>query len=156
MSRKSITTLSKRGIALTIISKLLYGVGDKSTHTEELTTLYQSLLQLSGLNDEACDASVDSSDPFSLSEIPWENILNSITADSRAMRKFVESGEFTDKELQYMCALMCGLSGKEYELITGLRSQYNLSWSIRQKLGVPPKSTNLRNFLQNLPEKAII
>ena len=88
--------------------------------------------------------------------IPWENILDSITADSLAMRKFVESGKFTDKELQYMCALMCGLSGKEYELITGLRSQYNLSWSIRQKLGIPPKSTNLRNFLQNLSERAIV
>ncbi|MBD5279728.1 MAG: hypothetical protein HDS35_04215 [Bacteroides sp.] len=156
MSRKSITTLSKQGIALTIISKLLYGVGDKSPHAEELSTLYQSLLRLSGLSDETCDASVDSSDPFSLSEIPWENILDSITADSLAMRKFVESGKFTDKELQYMCALMCGLSGKEYELITGLRSQYNLSWSIRQKLGIPPKSTNLRNFLQNLSERAIV
>ena len=72
------------------------------------------------------------------------------------MRKIVESGKFTDNELQYMCALMCGLSGKEYELITGLRSQYNLSWSIRQKLGIPPKSTNLRNYLQSLPEKEII
>lgn len=53
---------------------------------------------------------------------------------------------------RYMSALICGLSGKEYELITGFRSHYNLSWSIRHKLGIPSKSTNLRNYLQKLSD----
>ncbi len=79
-----------------------------------------------------------------------------MVADSHTMRGYVESGQFPQKELRYMCDLICGHSGKEYGLITGFKSQYNLSWSIRQKLGIPAKSTNLRNFLQNLPEKAAI
>ncbi len=156
MNCKSISNLSNRGVALTILSKLLLGVGDKKAVAEELKTLYDGLFKLTDLDTRSCLASADSADTFSLDEIPWEKILDAMVADSHTMRGYVESGQFPQKELRYMCALMCGLSGKEYGLITGFKSQYNLSWSIRQKLGIPAKSTNLRNFLQNLPKKAAI
>lgn len=150
MSRKNVLSLSKRGLALKVLSKLLYAIADNNGANEELKCLHQKVLNES-LNDNEL-ASDLGNDTFRIEEIPWERLLDAITDTNPALKVFTNLNRFSDHEIRYMCALICGLSGKEYELITGFKSQYNLSWSIRHKLGMPSKTTNLRNYLQKLSD----
>lgn len=92
---------------------------------------------------------------FSLYDIPWESFLDDVTSNSPFLNKQAHIHHFSTQEIRYMRAMLCGSSGKEYGLITGFKSHYNLSWSIRNKFGLPHKSTNLRIFLQKLSETTL-
>ena len=82
MPRHSVTLLSKRGLALRILSKLLYAVTDHSVDISELKNLHQKILNESlNLHEIASDSEDDS---FRIGEIPWLNILDTI-ADSNPL-----------------------------------------------------------------------
>lgn len=150
MPYQSVLSLSKRGLALKVLSKLLYAIADNNDTTEELKLLHQKVLNESlNLNELASDSGDDT---FRIEDIPWERLLDAITNTNSTLKVLINLNQLSTHEIRYMCALICGLSGKEYELITGFRSHYNLSWSIRHKLGMPSKTTNLRNYLQKLSD----
>lgn len=150
MPYQNVLSLSKRGLALKVLSKLLYAIADNKGNNEELKFLHQKILNESlNLNELASDSG---NDTFQIEEIPWERLLDAITNTTPTLKVFINLNRFSAHEIRYMCALTCGLSGKEYELITGFKSHYNLSWSIRHKLGIPAKTTNLRNYLQKLSD----
>lgn len=150
MSHQNVLSLSKRGLALRVLSKLLYAIEDNKGNYKELKLLHKKILYESlNLNEVASDSG---NDTFLIEEIPWERILDAITNTNSTLKVLISLNQFSTHEIRYMCALICGLSGKEYELITGFKSQYNLSWSIRHKLGIPSKTTNLRNYLQKLSD----
>ena len=148
MSYQNVLSLSKRGLALKVLSKLLYAIADNNGVNEELKLLHQKILN-DFLNLKEQTSNLEN-DIFRIEEIPWKNLLDKISRTNTTLKAFTNLNRFSAHEIRYMCALMCGLSGKEYELITGFKSQYNLSWSIRHKLGLPSKTTNLRNYLQNI------
>ncbi len=150
MPYQKVLSLSKRGLALKVLSKLLYAIADNKDNYEELKILHQKILNESLSLNELASSSED--DTFRIEEIPWERLLDAITNTNPILKVLINLKQFSTHEIRYMCALMCGLSGKEYELITGFKSQYNLSWSIRHKLGMPSKTTNLRNYLQKLSD----
>lgn len=128
----------------------MYAIADNNGANEELKRLHQNILNESLNRNEL--ASDSGNDTFRIAEIPWERLLDAITHTIPSLKVFINLNQFSAHEIRYMCALICGLSGKEYELITGFKSQYNLSWSIRHKLGMPSKTTNLRNYLQKLSD----
>lgn len=151
MPRQDISLLSSRELALTVLSKLLYHIVTKSVDMEEIVLHHKNILQYyidQGINH------IHSSNitEFSIHDIPWGDILDALASKNTFLRKQIHTHQFSTHEIRYMCALLCGLSGKEYGLITGFKSHYNLSWSIRNKFGIPPKSTNLRIFLQKLSD----
>lgn len=150
MPYQSVLSLSKRGLALKVLSKLLYAIADNNNTTEELKLLHQKVLNESLILNELASDSGD--DTFRIEDIPWERLLDAITNTNSTLKVLINLNQFSTHEIRYMCALICGLSGKEYELITGFRSHYNLSWSIRHKLGMSSKTTNLRNYLQKLSD----
>lgn len=152
MSHKSITSLTSREVALTILSKLLYATSSNSG-TNEIISFHKKILNEYFDHNQMFSQNQDTED-FSLQSIPWTDILDSIANNNTFIRVHIQSKKFSELEIRYMCAMWCGLSGIEYRMITGYRSHYNLSWSIRQKFGLPPKATNLRLFLQKLSEEA--
>lgn len=153
MPRKSISSLSPRGLAMVVLSKLLYVISGSSPHANEIKVNHQKVLN--ELQTERGETSYDTNtDKFSIKDIPWDHLLDLISQNHPLIIRYVKTGNFTNQEIRYMCAMMCGLSGKEYGRISGIRSHYNLSWSIRHKLGMPFKETNLRLFLRNLAERA--
>ncbi len=153
MPRKSISSLSPRGLAIVVLSKFLYVVSGYSPHANEIKVIHQKMLNELQIErgEFACETNTDN---FSIKDIPWDHLLDLISQNHPLIIRYEKSGNFTNQEIRYMCAMMCGLSGKEYGRITGIRSHYNLSWSIRHKLGIPFKETNLRLFLRNLAESA--
>lgn len=150
MSYQNVFSLSKRGLALKVLSKLLYAIIDNNGNNEELTILHKKILNEILTQHELVSDSEN--DIFRIEEIPWERLLDAITNTKPTLKVFISLNQFSSHEIRYMCALICGLSGREYELITGFKSHYNLSWLIRHKLGIPSKTTNLRNYLQKLSD----
>ncbi len=151
MQRKDISSLSQRELALSVLSKLLYAIADRIPGVESIITSHQKILK-EYLCQNTNPIDRQDSDPFSIQDIPWDNILDSISSHNSFLDSQIRTQRFSTHEIRYMCAMMCGLSGKEYGLITGFKSHYNLSWSIRQKFKLPPKATNLRIFLHKLSE----
>lgn len=148
MSRKSVLSLSRRGLALKVLSKLLYAVADHPAANEDLKVLHMKILdEYMSAYELAIDSEIKQ---FTMGEIPWDRLLDTIANTDSRLKPFIDSDRFTMHELRYICAMICGLSGREYQLVTGCKSQYNLSWSIRQKLGMLPKTTNLRIYLKKL------
>ena len=153
MPKKNISTLPPRAIALTVLSKLLYALADESGASQEVTIYHKNMLvdtiaeyDLYGRSDEGYS--------FLITDIPWLQILDQIANHFVQLQKIRASHDFTQQEVRYLAAMACGLTGKEYGLITGFKSHYNLSWSIRQKLGLPERTSNLRLFLQGALTKA--
>jgi len=149
MLSRGVTLLTKREVALTVLSKLLYAMTADMKGSEEIKASHQTILKEYVEKNHGAK-SKRKENKFSFQYIPWNNILDSIASGNPFLRRYIESDRFSKTEIRYMCAMLCGLSGKEYGLITESRSHYNISWSIRQKFGLPPKTTNLRIFLQNL------
>lgn len=146
MPKKNISTLAPRAIALTVLSKLLYALADESGASEEVKVYHKKMLvdtiaeyDLYGRSDEG--------NSFSITDIPWLQILDQIANHPVLLKGINASHDFTPQEVRYLAAMACGLTGKEYGLITGFKSHYNLSWSIRQKLGLPERTSNLRLLL---------
>jgi len=156
MPRKNISSLSQKELALSVLSKLLYSIANRIPGVENIISSHQKILK-----EYLCQGSIhieqpDSyTDSFSIQDIPWDNILDSISSHNSFLDSQIRTKRFSIHEIRYMCAMMCGLSGKEYGLITGFKSHYNLSWSIRQKFRLPPKATNLRIFLHKLSESGL-
>lgn len=151
MPRKNISSLSPRELALIVLSKLLYHIANQFPGSEEIVSYHRNLLQ-DYLTHDIVLANIMNTSAFSIYDIPWESILDDIASNSPFLNAQTHNHHFSIQEIRYMCAMLCGLSGKEYGLITGFKSHYNLSWSIRNKLGLPHKSTNLRIFLQKLSD----
>lgn len=151
MPRKNISLLSERELALLVLSKLLYYVAHASSCSEEIISHHRNLLN-SYLNKEVDTSDISNISPFSIHEIPWEGILDVIAAQNTFLNRQKQEHQLSVQEIRYMCGMLCGLSGKEYGLITGRKSHYNLSWAIRHKLGLSPKTTNLRISLQKLSD----
>lgn len=151
MPRKDISLLSERELALIVLSKLLYHIAHQSSCMEEIISHHRNLLH-SYLNKEVETSDISKIPPFSIHEIPWEGILDAIAAQSPFLYRLKQEHQLSTQEIRYMCAMLCGLSGKEYGLITGFKSHYNISWSIRHKLGLPFKTTNLRISLKKLSD----
>lgn len=148
MSHKSISNLTSREAALIILSKLLYATSKDYGVADIICFHKKTLNSCLGLSQRMPEG--QEIDNFSLLSIPWTDLLSSIANRTPFLKAHIQSKQFSEREILYMCAMLCGLSGIEYRMITGYRSHYNLSWLIRQKLGLPPKSTNLRIFLQKL------
>lgn len=152
MPRKDISLLSERELALIVLSKLLYHIATKYPGMDSIVTHHRILLY-DFLNQEVRKPNMATPE-FSIYDIPWNNILDEIASKNTFIIEQTRTHLFTTHEIRYMCAMLCGLSGKEYGLITGFKSHYNLSWSIRHKLGLPSKTTNLRISLQKLSSEA--
>lgn len=149
MPRKNISLLSERELALIVLSKLLYHMATRFPGMEEIITYHRNIL-LDYQNKEIDSLNIPNTPPFFIHEIPWERMLDTIASQNTFLNKLTHEYRFSIHEIRYMCAMLCGLSGKEYGLVTGFKSHYNLSWSIRHKLGLPSKTTNLRIALQKL------
>lgn len=148
MPRTNISSLPQRAIALTVLSKLLYALADKSGASDMVTTYHRRILADTIADDDLHERN-QICDSFSISDIPWLELLDQIANHSVRLRGICATNNFTRQEIRYMTAMACGLTGKEYGLITGFKSHYNLSWSIRHKLGLPEKTSNLRLILQS-------
>lgn len=153
MPRKDISLLSRRELALSVLSKLLYFVADRIDGMEELVCYHHQLLQRY-LNQSSVVECIDTEENVLIESIPWNDILDSISLKHPLLIKLSQTKRFSVHEIRYMCAMMCGISGKEYGLITGFKSHYNISYTIRQKFGLPVRVTNLRIFLQKLSNGA--
>ena len=114
MPRQNVLSLSKRGLTLKVLSKLLYAIADNTPANEEIKALHQKVLNESlTINELASDSK---NDTFLIEEIPWENLLDAIANTNPTLTVFINLNRFSAHEIRYMCALICGLSGKEYEL----------------------------------------
>lgn len=149
MPRKDISLSSERELSLMVLSKLLYNIATRFPDMEEIITYHRNIL-IDYQNKEIAPLDISNIPPFFIHEIPWGRMLDTIASQNAFLNKLTRQYQFSTHEIRYMCAMLCGLSGKEYGLITGFKSHYNLSWSIRHKLGLPTKTTNLRIALQKL------
>ncbi len=149
MPRKDISLSSDRELALTVLSKLLYNIATRFPDMEEIITYHRNIL-IDYQNKEIAKLDISVIPPFFIHEIPWERMLDTMALQNIFLKKLTRQYQFSIHEIRYMCAMLCGLSSTEYGLITGFKSHYNLSWSIRHKLGLPTKTTNLRIALQKL------
>lgn len=154
MPRINISSLPPRAIALTVLSKLLYALADKSGASDEVTIYHKKILA-NTIVDKDLHERNQVCDSFSISDIPWLELLDQIASHIVRLREISTTNKFTSQEIRYITAMTCGLTGKEYGLITGFKSHYNLSWSIRHKLGLPEKTSNLRLVLQSLSVNSI-
>ncbi len=111
--------MPRRNIALTILSKQLYAIVDHSSYYGEIISFHHKLLDKSLKSEKQRNSETKQ---FSLKEIPWDRLLDSITASNPVIRSYAETGNFTGHELRYMSAMICGLSGKEHGIITGFTS----------------------------------
>lgn len=155
MQRKSVTTLTHRQLAMQVLSKILYFLAGCAPHSEEVQRLHKNIMKES-FQTETSNADVSKSgddfESFSVRSIAWDDIFDAIAEEDIFMKRQMASGRFTKNEIRYMTAMLCGLSGMEYGLISGRSGHYNLSWTVREKLGIPQKSTNLRLALQRMAE----
>ena len=67
MTRQSVTILSKRGLTLKVLSKLLYAITDNSINSEELKDIHQKVLNASLMQNEV--ESDSKKDPFNIADI---------------------------------------------------------------------------------------
>lgn len=147
MPKKKISTLSPIAIGLTVLSKLLYALTEDSATSDIIKEYHRRILKETTVNyDSSASCPLDNS--FSLNDIPWMQLLDQIVGHVAGLKEICATNNFTQQELRYVAAMACGLTGKEYGLITGFKSHYNLSWTIRRKLGLPERTSNLRLFLQ--------
>lgn len=143
-----ISTLSPIAIGLTVLSKLLYALTEDSVASDIIKEYHRRILKETTVNYNS-SASCPSGNSFTLNDIPWMQLLDQIVGHVAGLKEICATNNFTQQELRYMAAMACGLTGKEYGLITGFKSHYNLSWAIRHKLGLPEKTSNLRLILQS-------
>lgn len=150
MAKERKISISKESTELVVLSKLLYFLTSTIVNCTEIQLLHKTLL-LEELSYEKEKRKGDVSENRNLvyRSIPWDRLLEIIVDNMDFLNKIKHTGvNFSKREILYMCALICGVTGREYEIITGLKSHYNLSYSIRRKLKVPRNSTNLGIYLK--------
>ncbi len=64
--------------------------------------------------------------------------------------KYLEEKKLTDSEIQYCCLYALGLKGKEVGSYLKMRSHYNISSAVREKLGLAEYDTNLGIYVRKL------
>jgi len=63
---------------------------------------------------------------------------------------FLKGRGLTVSEINCCCLYAIGLNGKEVRAYTQLRSHYNVSSAIREKLGIGEHDTNLGIYIRRL------
>ncbi len=58
--------------------------------------------------------------------------------------------DLNEIEIDYICLYILGLNGKEISELLGSSGHYNLSSTIRKKLGLTSTDTNLSLFIKNI------
>ena len=64
--------------------------------------------------------------------------------------KYLEEHGLTEWEIGYCCLYALGLKGKEVGSYIRMRSHYNISSAIREKLGINEHDTNLGIYIRKL------
>lgn len=64
--------------------------------------------------------------------------------------KYLEKHGLTDREIELCCLYALGLNGKDIGAYANVSSQYNISSSIRSKLGIDAHGTNLCLYIRRL------
>lgn len=64
--------------------------------------------------------------------------------------KYLEGHNLTEKEIEYCCLYALGLKGKEVGSYIKMRSHYNISSEVREKLGLAESDTNLGIYIRRL------
>ncbi len=64
--------------------------------------------------------------------------------------KYLEGKNLTDYEIKYCCLYALGLKGKEVGSYLRMRSHYNISSAVREKLGLVESDTNLGIYIRKL------
>ena len=64
--------------------------------------------------------------------------------------KYLEERGLTDWEISYCCLYALGLKGKEVGSYIKMRSHYNNSSEVREKLGINEHDTNLGIYIRKL------
>lgn len=67
--------------------------------------------------------------------------------------KYLERHNLTEWEIEYCCLYALGLKGKEVGTYIKLRSHYNISSEIREKLGLGETDTNLGIYIRKLLDR---
>lgn len=67
--------------------------------------------------------------------------------------KHLEEHDLTNYEINYVCLYALGMLGKEVGEFTKLKGHYNLSTTIRRKLGIDENATALKVYVKNLLAK---
>lgn len=149
MSRSKADLSTPLEISINVLTKLLYAITEESIELQELMIQYCRILnKLTGYIKTKENYYLETDTIYN--SIPWEKILEQSSKKFSLLNKFKSSGEFSQKEINYMCAMLCGITGKEFEIVTGLKSHYNISWTIRRKLGMHKNTTNLGLYLKSI------
>ena len=82
-----------------------------------------------------------------------ENTRLAFTASNPAFMKHLESRGLTDDEIRYVCLYALGLKGKEVGEYMQLKRHYNISSSIRKKLGIDEHETNIGLYIRRHLDK---
>ena len=151
MSRRKADLSTPLEISINVLTKLLNTITERSLELQELKIQYCKILNNLIGYVKTKDNNYLQNDII-YNSIPWEKILEQSSKNFSLLNKFKSTGEFSQKEINYMCAMLCGITGKEFEIVTGLKSHYNISWTIRRKLGVKKNSTNIGTYLKSLYE----
>ena len=64
--------------------------------------------------------------------------------------KYLEDKGLTEWEINYCCPYALGLKGKEVGAYIKMRSHYNNSSEVREKLGISEHDTNLGIYIRKL------
>lgn len=79
-----------------------------------------------------------------------ESTRLSFVASHPQFIRHLESHGLTKWEINYCCLYALGLKGKEVGIYIKMRSHYNVSSDIREKLGINEHDTNLGIYLRKL------
>lgn len=77
-----------------------------------------------------------------------EDMRLALTASNPAFMKHLENSGLTDDEIGYVCLYAIGLKGKEVGEYMQLKRHYNISSTIRKKLGIDEHETNLGLYIR--------
>lgn len=99
---------------------------------------------------------------------PYQKLIDSIQTDRNkfilTIRKqiealypefmtYISSFDFSNDEISYICLCAIGLQGKEVGGFLQIKGHYNISSSIRKKIGLGEHDTNLKLHIQKMMEK---
>ena len=64
--------------------------------------------------------------------------------------EYLKQRNLTDREIEYCCLYALGLKGKDIGSYIKIKSHYNISSNIREKLGLSESDTNLSIYIRKL------
>lgn len=150
MPDKSTVSYSEEATIIKVLSKFLYDHIDDNPTSNDIKRYHHSFINKYMSNSVLMSDSGNNT--ITIESIPWASLLDRMAKEHPFLKVLTKKVQLSNNEILYICAMLYGISSKEYGMITGVKSHYNISWSIRLKLKIPPKSTNLRNYLKRLQE----